>query len=68
MKILSNKSRKLNEINKTPLHIVAKNNSKEIGEILLSKGSYIDIQDIFYNIIIILFLIMTKEKKLWILN
>ena len=66
--INKNLSRFLKMKNRAPLHYAAKNNSKEIGEILLSKGSYIDIQDIFYNIIIILFLIMTKEKKLWILN
>ena len=42
--------------NKTPLHIAAENNSKEIGEILISKGADINAKDIIYlNIIILLF-------------
>ena len=43
--------------NKTPLHIAAENNSKEIGEILISKGADIDAIGIIYLNIIILFLI-----------
>ena len=43
----------------TPLHIAAEKNSKEIGEILISKGADIDAKEIIYqiSIIIILFLI-----------
>ena len=43
--------------NKTPLHIAAENNSKEIVEILISKGSDINAKDINYQNIKILFLI-----------
>ena len=43
--------------NKTPLHYAAKNNSKEIGELLISKGADIKAKDIIYLNIIILFLI-----------
>ena len=42
---------------KTPLHYAAENNSKEIGEILISKGVDINAKDIIYLTIIILFLI-----------
>ena len=43
----------------TPLHIAGKKNSKEIGELLISKGADINAKDLLYlNIIlIILFLI-----------
>ena len=47
----------LNHMNKTPLHYAAGNNSKEIGELLISKGADINAKDIIYQIIIILFLI-----------
>ena len=43
---MSNKSRKLNKKNKTPLHYVVQNNSKEIGELLISKGAYVKATDI----------------------
>ena len=42
---------------KTPLHIAAKNNSKEIGEILISKGADINAYDVFDPNMIRLFLI-----------
>ena len=41
--------------NKTPLHYAAENNSKEIGEVLISKGADINAKDINYQNIIILF-------------
>ena len=42
--------------NMTSLHFAALNNSKEIGELLISKGANINAEDIFYlNIYIILF-------------
>ena len=41
----------------TPLHNAAKHNSKEIGELLISKGVDIDAKNIIYQIIIILSLI-----------
>ena len=44
--------------NKTPLHYAAKSNSKEVGELLISKGADINTKDIIYlNINIIVFLI-----------
>ena len=43
--------------NKTPLHYAAKKNSKEIGEILISKGADVNAKDINYQNMIILFLI-----------
>ena len=43
--------------NKGPLHYAAKQNSKEIGEVLISKGADINAIDIIYLNIIILFLI-----------
>ena len=39
------------------LHYAARNNSKEIGEILISKGADINAKDIIYQNIKILFLI-----------
>ena len=41
----------------TPLHIAGKKNSKEIGELLISKGADINAKAIIYLNIIILFLI-----------
>ena len=41
----------------TPLHFAALYNSKKIGELLITKGANIDVKDIIYQIIIILFLI-----------
>ena len=46
---------KINIERKAPLHFAAENNSKEIGEILISKGANIYTKDIIYLIIIILF-------------
>ena len=43
-------------MNKTPLHIAAEKNSKEIGETLISNGADINAKDIIYLNIIILFL------------
>ena len=37
------------------LHYVARNNSKELGEILISKGADINAKDIIYQIIKLLF-------------
>ena len=55
--IFFNKERKLNKKNRTPLHYAAQNNSKEIGEILISKGADINAIDIISLNMIILFLI-----------
>ena len=44
-------------MNSTPLHFAAWLNSKEIGELLISKGADINAKDIIYLNIIILFLI-----------
>ena len=46
-----------NKGGKTPLHIAAEKNSKEIGEVLISKGADINAKDLIYLTIIILFLI-----------
>ena len=43
--------------NATPLHFAAIHNSKEIGELLISKGADINAKDIIYLNIGILFLI-----------
>ena len=43
--------------NKTPLHYAAFNNSKELGEVLILKGADINVFDIIYLNIVILFLI-----------
>ena len=45
------------------LHYVARFNSKEIGEVLISKGADINAKDILYRIIIILFLIKIISNK-----
>ena len=37
-------------MNRTPLHIAAEYNSKEIGEILISKGADINVKNIIYPI------------------
>ena len=47
----------LNKKNNTPLHIAAEKNSKEIGELLISKGADINAKTIIYLKIRILFLI-----------
>ena len=47
----------MNKKNRTPLHWAAIYNSKEIGEILISKGADINAKDINYQNIRILFLI-----------
>ena len=47
----------LNKKNRTPLHIAAYYNSKEIGELLISKGANINAKNMIYLNIIILFLI-----------
>ena len=43
--------------NKTPLHYATENNSKEIGELLISKGADINAKNILYLNIKILFFI-----------
>ena len=57
IKIISNKSRKLDQKKKTPLHYAALKNSKEMLEILISKGADINVIDIIYLNIKRLFLI-----------
>ena len=55
--IILNKLRKLNEKNKIPLHYAAEKNSKDIGELLISKGADIKAIDIIYLNMKILFFI-----------
>ena len=38
----------------TPLHYAALNNSKQMGEILISKGANINAYDLIYQILILL--------------
>ena len=47
----------MSQKNKMPLHYAVENNSKEIGEILISKGADVNAMGIIYQIIIILLLI-----------
>ena len=47
----------MNKKNRTPLHIAAWNNSKEIGELLISKGADINAKNENYQKIEILVLI-----------
>ena len=47
----------MNDKNKTMLHYAAMGNSKEIGELLISKGADINAKNIIYLIIKTLFLI-----------
>ena len=49
--VLYNRFWKLN-YHYPPLHFAAENNSKEIGEILISKGADINAKDIIYQIIL----------------
>ena len=48
----------MNDQKQTPLHKAAQTNSKEIGELLISKGAAIDEKDIIYQI----------KKKLFIIR
>ena len=54
---ISNKERRKNKKNETPLHRAAAGNSKEIGEILISKGADVNAKTIIYLHLKILFLI-----------
>ena len=54
---LNNINATLNDKDKLPIHYAAKDNSKEIFELLLSKGANIHAKDIIYQIIKLLFLI-----------
>ena len=47
----------MNKKNQTPLHWAASWNSKEVGEILISKGTDINAKDINYQNIVKLFII-----------
>ena len=49
--------------NKTPLHIAVRKNSKEILELLISKGADINGKDIIYLNIKISFLIKIIENQ-----
>ena len=49
--------------NLTPLHYAAEKNLKEIGEVLISKGANINVYDIIYLNILILFLIKIISNK-----
>ena len=52
---------------KTPLNYAAENNSKEIRELLVSKGAEINAKNIIYQIMKVLFfikIISNKSRKL----
>ena len=73
IKNFCNRIRKLISKNQTPLHIVAETNSKEIGEILISKGADINAETIICQIIlplliiaiVILIKIILNKLKKW---
>ena len=46
---IENKLRKLNKSNQVPLHLSAEADSKEIGELLISKGADVNTQNSIYN-------------------
>ena len=48
VKIIINSKRWFHKENDIPLHYAAMNNSKEIGELLISKGADINAKDIIY--------------------
>ena len=54
---MSKRSTKLYCKKITPLHCASKYNSKEIGEILISKGADINALDIIYHTILILIVV-----------
>ena len=58
--IITFRKRKLNHKNSTPLHMTigSYNPSKEIVELLITKGADINAKDIIYQILILLFLII----------
>ena len=68
IKIIKIKLRKFHKKNCTALHIAAANNSKEIGELLISNGADINAIDIVYLKIIVFFLMNIIDKKLRKLN
>ena len=57
-----NEERKLYNLNITSLHYAVENHSKEMIEILISKGADINAKDIVYLKIIMLFLININEN------
>ena len=48
IKIVYHKQKKFNTKNQVPLHYAAYNNSRNIGELLISKGADINAKDIIY--------------------
>ena len=68
MKVILIKKQKLNRKNCTPLHYAIENNSKEIGELLITKGADITVKDIIYQILEIFFKIKVIEKRSRALN
>ena len=52
---MTNFGLKLNKKNTTPLHIAVGSNSKEIGELLISKGADINAKDSQYQNMVIFF-------------
>ena len=49
IKVIYNNQRKFNQQNGTPLHYAAEKNSKEIGELLISKGADINAKTIILS-------------------
>ena len=56
--IIYKKLRKWKKNDRTPLHFAAENNSKDLGEILISNGADINENDCNYSNIILFFLII----------
>ena len=61
--IPKNELKTLNAKNKTPLHYAAKTNSKEICELLISKGADVNAFDIICQKILTLLLFNIIENK-----
>ena len=62
IKVIENQWGELNQKNKTPLHIAAENNSKEIAELLILEGADINIKDLFYPNLLFSILIVMFQK------
>ena len=63
MKKISNKKRKLSQINKTPLHWAVEKNSTEFVKFLISNEADVDIKDVNYLRKILVFITKIIRKK-----
>ena len=63
IKIIYNRWKKLNNKNQTAIHLAAEKNSKDMVELLISKGADFNGKDIIYQIMITLFLMKIIENR-----